>query len=63
MTESTLETQSTGLWKFLNNMMAAIATNDNLADADVSNTTALDDDVKTYLKDMAIGCNGCPLTW
>ena len=43
--------------------MAATATNDNVADADVSSTSALDDDVKTYLKDMAIGRNGCPLTW
>ena len=63
MTESTLETQSTGLWESLDNMMAATATNDNVADADVSSTSALDDDVKTYLKDMAIGRNGCPLTW
>ena len=63
MTESTLETQSTGLWESLDNMMAATATNDNVADADVSSTSALDDDVKTYSKDMAIGRNGCPLTW
>ena len=63
MTESTLETQSTGLWESLDSMMTATATNDNVADADVSSTSALDDDVKTYLKDMAIGRNGCPLTW
>ena len=43
--------------------MAATATNDNVADADVSSTSALDDDDVTYLKDMAIGHNGCPLTW
>ena len=63
MTEGTLETQSTGLWESLDNMMAATSTNDNVADADVSSTSALDDDVKTYLKDMAIGRSGCPLTW
>ena len=58
MTESTLEAQS----QALDNMMAATATNENVADTDVSITRALDDDVKTYLKDMAIGRNGCPLT-
>ena len=35
--------------------MAATATNDNVADADVSSTSVLDDDVKTNLEDMAIG--------
>ena len=43
--------------------MAATVTNDNVADADVSSTSVLDDDVKAYSKDMAIGCNSCPLTW
>ena len=62
VTESTLATQSTGLWESLDNMMTATETNNNFVDADVSNTSALDD-VKTYLKDMAIGRNVCPLTW
>ena len=43
--------------------MAATATNDNVADADVSSTNVLYDNVKAYLKDMAIGGNGSPLTW
>jgi hypothetical protein len=43
-------------------MMTATTTN-IIADANASSASALDDDVKAYLKEMAIGRNGCPLTW
>lgn len=44
-------------------MTLTATTINNIADANTSSTSALDKDVKAYLKEMAIGRNGCPLTW